>query len=331
MKYRHLALFVIAASSSIPAHAIVSSSAASNWTTSTLNSKIGLNNNALNGVAKLLMFNNSTGVGGCSGTLVGNGNYILTAGHCVTNDTTGVLDVNRVTVSFTTGATANVGSVSQIHVFSTWNGTVGENDDLALLELDTPVTSVTSYQLWDSSKAVDPLHASILLAGYGLTGVGSTGYVSGTFGTLHWGLNEWDFMTSNGSYVFDYDNGASNGNASARGHYYNSSSLGMSSDSVNADLEGMIAPGDSGGPSFVYVSNTLYLAGVHSYMSTVFGLDLDGTSLNGSFGEFGVDTAVYASANSTWLAGYTQAVPEPGTASLALAGISLLAWRRRKA
>jgi hypothetical protein len=282
----------------VPAHAIVSTSSASNWLSSAL-----ANPDSLDGVAKLVI-NGSTG---CSGTLLAGGAFVLTAAHCVT-DASGALTATSIALSLASGTvSAKVSSASQIDVFTSWNGSLGNNNDLALLQLDSAVTGISGYQLYTAN----PLHQTVLIAGYGLTGVGSSGATASTFGTLHWGNNVYDTTSGtrgSGSYLFDFDDGlAAN---SSMGN------LGLGS------AEAMIASGDSGGASFITLAGQLYLAGVHSFGQRSASFDIDGTA-NSSYGEAGGDTVLYSAATQAWITQATS-VPEPATLAQLLAGLLLL-------
>ena len=90
----------------------------------------------------------------------------------------------------------------------------------------------------------------------------------------------------------------------------------------------MIAPGDSGGPSFINGQ----IAGVHSYLTCLgdaSGNCIDtgsfGNNLVSSFGDIGGDTEVALFV--PWI--LQQEAPEPGTCALVVAGLSGLLWRRR--
>jgi len=286
----------------LPAHAIVSTTDASNW--------LGSSQSLLDGEAKLVINGNT----GCSGTLLDGGAYLLTAAHCVANSS-GTVTANSISVSFMGGTvTASVSNASQITVYSSWNGVLGENDDLALVKLDTAVTAVSGYALYTG----DALGQVVVLAGYGLTGTGSTGTVSGTFGTLHYGFNQYDttFASASGSVLYDFDNGTQANNV------IGSTGLGTA--------EALIASGDSGGGSFVYSNGMLYLVGVHSFVATVTGYDID-NKLDSSFGELGGDTTLSSATTLAWLE-QVSTVPEPATLAQMLAGLVALAcgWRRQR-
>ena len=294
-----------------PAQAIVSRTDPGQWTVNSL-----ADPDSLDAEAKLVI-NGSTG---CSGSLLAGGAFVLTAAHCVTA-TSGALTASQISLSFDGGrVSAEVSSASQISVFGGWSGTAGNSNDLALLRLDRAVTGISGFQLYSGN----PAGQAVLLAGYGYTGVGETGALAGSFGTLHWGQNVYDavYKSSAGAYLYDFDNGLEAQNV-----------LGVTG---LGTAEAMIAPGDSGGGSFVVLAGQLYLAGVHSFgASTVADIDrvagnAFGTT-NSSYGEIGGDSVLYSTATQTWLAAVTS-VPEPAAAALWLVGALVVgagARRRR--
>ena len=306
----------LAGLTALPAQAIVSTSNPSGWTSSSLDDILGLSENALDGVARISI----AGGGGCSGTLLSGGAYVLTAAHCVTNSS-GVLTASGATLWFDNGAvSASVSSASQISVYGSWNGQVGQNNDLALLRLDSAVTSVSGFSFYTDSV---PVGTDVLLAGYGYTGTGSTGYTNTSMqSAVHWGANEYEGLLYDNP-AWDFDNGSANQNTLSLMGY--DSSTGLSS------LEANIAPGDSGGPSFALLSGQLYLLGVHSFIARLNdgSGDLD-TSLNASYGEVAADTVLFADQRN-WIASVTSPIPEPGSVWMALAGLGLLGARRRPA
>lgn len=276
------------------AHAIVSTTSPSNW--------LGSGVSALDGMAKLIL-TRSDGTYICSGSLVAGGEYILTAGHCVTGGSA-TATTSSVSVSFLGGSVT--ASSNTYYVDPTWNGNLSAGNDLALIKLSSTITSITGYTL-DYSSA---LGNTVLLSGYGNTGTGSTGYVNGTYGTLHYGYNQYDYFFPSAIYYYDFDG---NGN-----NLFGTSGLGTS--------EALIAPGDSGGGTLVNVGGIWQLAGVHSFI----GCNTLNCTPNSSFGQYAGDVSI--AANSAWLLSYLDTVmsaAEPGSVALLIAALGMTGIRRR--
>lgn len=267
----------------------------------------------LEGMARLSI-TRTDGSFGCSGSLLAGGTAVLTAAHCVSGNT-GAASASSITMSWQGGAVS--ASTASYVVAPGWSGNLSAGNDLAVVLLSAPVTAVQGYQLAVGSTQ----GATILLAGYGLSGNGTQGAIAGTFGTLRHGFNQYDapqkfydavgFQSSRIGF-FDFDNGLSSGNVFGSGGF--------------VAFESMIAPGDSGGASFVLhqASNTWLLAGVHSFGAC---LMLDCT-VDSRFGTLGGDVMV--GRHAVWIEQMTSPVPEPQAWALLIVGVGLLGWRARK-
>jgi hypothetical protein len=261
----------------------------------------------LSGVVELIT---STDIG-CSGTLLSDGFSVLTAGHCVNADFGAALPTGD-TAYFTGPDGTFADPVSAYFVDPGWTGNALLGGDLAVLRLSQQAPAfATRYSLYSGTA---PLDSALVVAGYGLTGTGTTG-ATGGFGTLRVGTNEYVTLGSAFKWTSSllvgefYDSAVPNTNA-----------LGVA-DPYSAFNEVDIAEGDSGGPSF-YDGE---IVGVHD-------LGICHTDSNGActdppalgstntsyFGDLFADTSV--SANLTWIEDQELA-PEP--ASLALIGLGL--------
>jgi Trypsin len=226
---------------------------------------------------------------GCSAVLLDGGGWILASGHCAAGA--------GATVGFAGGATATIAQTVLAPDFNP----EGVND-LSLSRLDSPVSSIAGYGI----AASPAFPASVLAAGYGAGGSGSTG-ASLPGGVLRWGVNEYDELLADEPPIFyggrlvafDLDSGLAVDNRSG--------GLGLGAG------EAGLAGGDSGGPSFALVAGVWSIVGIHT------GVDED---LGFGFGGISYDTltAPYAG----WIAQVT-AVPEPAPAALLAAGLLLLA------
>ena len=266
----------------------------------------------LEGMARLSI-TRSDGSFGCSGSLLAGGTAVLTAAHCLAG-ANGAATTSSVNLSWL-GGSVTAHSSSYV-VASGWTGSLSAGNDLAVVLLSTPVLAVQGYRLAEESVQ----GASILLAGYGLTGNGSTGATANSFGTLHYGFNQYD--ASAGFYgavgfqasrigFFDFDNGQSSGNVFGSGGF--------------VQFESMIASGDSGGASFVHdvASNSWRLAGVHSFGACL----VLNCTVDSRFGTIGGDVLV--AHQSVFISQFISAVPEPQDWALMAGGLLLIGGRLR--
>ncbi|MDO9411137.1 MAG: autotransporter domain-containing protein [Pseudolabrys sp.] len=122
----------------------------------------------------------------CTGTLI-NARTILTAAHCFYDSQTNVFDggpttanpANQIqTVSFKPQATAgdtagNDRTVTSIVIHKQYNN-AGEGNDIALITLSAPVTTINPVKLATPSTPIAVNGQTIIMVGYGENGTGST-------------------------------------------------------------------------------------------------------------------------------------------------------------
>ncbi len=278
-------------------------------------SYLGLAGNSLyRSVGELIVTTGSGGARG-SGTLIGN-HWVLTAAHVVDD---------ALSVTFNTYAGQSFSASSWI-VHSSWTGSLSAGWDMALVQLSSPINTITPANLFDGPTEVGYIGTMV---GYGRTGTGNTGdtldsgtrragqnmidgHGGGVVGSLN--LTGW----SDRLFWSDFDSPSSTLESLMGGN-------------TPLSLEASIAPGDSGGGTFIEVDGTTYLAGVHSL-----GASIDGQT-NSDYGDVFASTRV--SRFLDWIATNTGitaggggggALPEPQSlVLLALAGLCISITSRR--
>jgi len=251
--------------------------------------------------------------------------WVLTAGH--------VADSTTTSLTFKINGT-NV-SASAWYANSNWTGNLGTGYDISLVKLSTTISGPVAT-LYSGTGEIGKVGTYV---GYGMTGTGSTGYT--VFDQQKRGAQNMvdAFLSGSGSRILmsDFDN-------INKKHQKRDNAMGGASP---LDLEGLIAPGDSGGGMFITENGRTYLAGINSW-----GSSRDGNT-NSDYGDYSGVTRVsshigwingildgYASsaANGTFYAGSggnftalrVPIIPEPATLGvLGLGGLVLLARRRR--
>lgn len=258
------------------------------------------------------------GAGDGSGTLIGDGSWVLTAAHVVQGVSS---------ATFVVGTT-NYSSTA-IYIHPAYSTTTLAND-LALIKLGSIVPGITPASLYTGSNELGKIGYTV---GYGYGGNGLTGYTGG-YGTKRAMKNVIDlagFMTGGGITInpsghvllidFDKPGGGSN-------------SLGpWGSSNEPLDLEGMGAPGDSGGATFILEGSNWYLAGVTSFLRDV-GHPIGDGSPNAKYGD--LLGSVRVSSYLNWIYQYIgaptppPAIPEPTTLTMIAIGLVVLARRLRQ-
>jgi hypothetical protein len=178
-----------------------------------------------------------------SGTLVAP-EWVLTAAHVVDS-------ANN--LSFSIGGQTY--RVDRTIVYPGWNGNLWSGYDIGLVHLVKPVDNIEPAHLYTGSGE---LNQADTVVGFGKTGTGNSG------DTICGGLkraaqNVISQIENKRLLVADFDNPLPPGAVP----------LGYSH---ALPLEGLIAPGDSGGGLFITTATGTYLAGVNSFVGSDFGL-----------------------------------------------------------
>jgi hypothetical protein len=220
-----------------------------------------------------------------TGSLLYNGLAILTAAHIFKGQTNPTASVSFQTISGTQTIT------SRSVIVNPYYDSINGNHDLAIVWLTMPApTTANRYTIY---RQADEIGQNMTMVGYGKMGTGQTGSsidnnnstrilsnntVDADIGTLKatlgYGLS-W-IPTSGTQFIADFDNG--NSANDAIGRLLGNSNTGL------GQMEGLIAPGDSGGPALISGK----IAGVASYTTSLslgnIRPDIDNLA-NSSFGE----------------------------------------------
>lgn len=240
-----------------------------------------------------------------SGTLIADGRWVLTAAH--------VVDFLSAPGDLFFRLGDSVYQAEAFYIHSRWNGDIMNGGDIALVRLTQQVGGVTPALLYQATNSL--VAQTGYSVGFGANGNGQDGYtdfdntrramenIIDVYGSVIDSLPDDVFLS-------DFDSPDSDTNTL--------SDFGSSAEPLN--LEGMGAPGDSGGAVFVQIDGVWYLAGVHSFLA-----DANAGEVDARYGD------VLGSVRVDYYADWINAtVPEPTSmAALAVGVLGLLARRRR--
>lgn len=238
---------------------------------------------------------NGSGYSG-SGTLIAP-DWVLTAAHNLITSSSGTFTIN--------GAAYASTEVILHPSYQSANQFAG--NDIGLVHLSTPVTGVTPAVLYNGS---DELNRMAVFVGFGLKGTGSTGYQSlDNLKRACENVIDGNFGNPSILLASDFDNpnsAADNGFGSP----------------TPTDLEGCVAPGDSGGGVFITIGSQTYLAGVIAFVAAADG------SANSDYGDASGFGRV--SAFDPWI---FSKIPEPSITCFwaVLGGFCVILHRMRRA
>ncbi|GIW95018.1 MAG: hypothetical protein KatS3mg110_3059 [Pirellulaceae bacterium] len=258
----------------------------------------------------------------CTGTAI-SPIHVLTAAHCLDTNNDGVIDFtpNQVVFNLNFGGdlTHSIAASSlAVHPQFTGFNNPNVNDDIAVITLSSPLPAgVPIYPLY-----LSPLTSgtTLTLVGYGQSGTGTAGYTIGaSFTVKRQGKNQADagILDDEGSgkvevFLFDFDGPTGNGP--------------LGGPTLGNDVETTTGPGDSGGPAFVLVGSTYFLAGVNTFTAK-----FTGGPDAPFFGSGGGGMIVSAYADFIFT---STGIPEPSSAfvagSLALAAAGIVRRKRQK-
>ena len=230
----------------------------------------------------VVLVSNGTSYG--SGVLLYNGRAVLTAAHLLYGEV-----ARDVTVYFETEDGQRALGASLIKIYPDYDP-LYNNGDIALVWLsEAAPDDAERYGLYRDDDAVGQ---QFTMAGYGVPGTGETGIDWDYAGAplrlkaenrfdadaaalkdALGGVNSWN-PDAGTQFVADFDNGQRQ--YDALGFLFDLTDTGTVS-------EGMVTPGDSGGPAFINGK----IAGNASYIGIYSGHDYDSIPFNGSFGELG--------------------------------------------
>lgn len=251
-----------------------------------------------------------------SGVLIGD-QYVLTAAHVVNG-----VDLTKIQFNLNYGgALTEKFGATEVHVNPSYSGSLVSpggiaHDDLAIIKLSGHVPG--GVPVYPISEVPLARRDVITFVGYGGGGSGDVGVTLGANSAVkRVAGNRVDVLygdddggTMNEVYEFDFDG------ANASTNVFGPNTL--PNYTLGNTIEGTLAGGDSGSPSFVQDSQGKWtLVGINTFIRTVGG----GKPIFGSTGG-----GMLLSAYSPWIKSIVTPVPETKTGFLWLSGLGIMAF-----
>jgi len=210
------------------------------------------------------------GSGYSSGTYLGKG-WVLTAAH-----------VANISAEFTFTLNGATYTSSAVHIYDGWAGDSASGGDIALIRLEESNVPAQRVLLYSGTPG-GLLDEVAVISGYGRTGTGQTGATEPGGVLLHAGQNLIEKTGGSVAFFADYDESIlffdfDDPSASDDGYFW--------SENEALTYEYMIAAGDSGGGSFVFLDGEYVLGGVNSFI-----IATDG-AVDSSYSDIGALTSV---------------------------------------
>lgn len=253
-------------------------------------------------------------INGASGVLIAP-NWVLTAWHVgsgfASNPSGAVFTING--SSYTGEAVFNLAPAG-----SNVNTVITDGTDLTLIRLTSNVLGVNPAQLYTGDSEVGNVASFI---GFGAGGNGTNG---STLGSAKRGMrNTIDIYGTPGSTPGSINGSATRTNLFLTDFDNNTAGKNVIGTASWLDMEGNVAPGDSGGGLFIEQNGQFLLAGIASFTA---GNPPQPGPQNG-YGALSGFTSV--SGNLDWMQSVGAPVPEPAT-MVVLGGIAAAAALRRR-
>lgn len=257
----------------------------------------------------------------CTGALI-SPTAVLTARHCTENGEASIWSAY-----FGTAAEGfdrySITSASSLAGETNGVADYFDGSDMSVFTLSTAVTGIDPFEILTEPEYDE----TIAIVGFGKSGTGETGDVNDIDWNRRFATNTLDLQQtmSNGNSVLfaDFDKADGTENTLA--------ALGVSSSSEGTPYEGLIGPGDSGGPLLFLRDGEWVVGGVATGTRSFDGM------ANSDFGDLGVWTGIQSqeaidlvtAAGATFYQETVVPVPLPASVSMfSVALLGLFGWRR---